>query len=137
MPTRSPQARGAATGIRSPQHWLCWQLGITAGESQSTDVALQQARDALFHLHNEASEPESDVKVTGWRVSWADALTEIARRSLDGDESPSRRERFRVNLFLNLDSDIRADWEDRSAVPDFLIDKITCDRMRRLPHRDP
>ena len=109
--------------------WLNGRFELDPESGRIVDQALQQARDVLFHQHNEATDPEADVKVTGRRVSWADALTEIARRSLDGDESPARRERFRVNLFLNLDldPDVAADWEDRSAVPDFLADKLTCD----------
>ena len=81
----------------------------------------------LFHQHNEATDPEADVKVSGRRVTWADALTELARRSLDGDESPTRRERFRINLFIHPDSNGGAEWVDRSAVPDYLVDKLTCD----------
>jgi len=107
--------------------WLTGRFELDPESGRIVDQALRQARDMLFHQHNEATDTEADVKVTGRRVTWADALTEVARRSLDGDESPARRERFRINLFMHPEPNGGAEWEDRSAVPDCLLDKLTCD----------
>ena len=62
---------------------------LDADHGRIVDAALTEARDALFH----PGQP---------KVSWADALVEIARRSLDGAPE-QRRERFRVNWFIDPD----------------------------------
>ena len=46
------------------------------------------------------------------RVSWADALVEIAQRSLDGARRCERRERFRVNWFIDPTDPVPARWAD-------------------------
>lgn len=86
---------------------------LDADHGRIVDAALSEARDALFH--------------TGQRdVSWADALVEIAQRSLDGTTMP-RRERFRANWFLDPTSPIPATWIDGTAVPAWLRDQLLCD----------
>ena len=77
------------------------------------DAALTEARDALF----QAGQP---------KVSWADALVEMAQRSLDG-ASLRRRERFRVNWFIDPTDPIPARFTDGLAVPDWLRDLLLCD----------
>jgi HNH endonuclease len=77
------------------------------------DAALTEARDALFH----GGQPD---------VTWADALVEMAQRSLDGT-SLQRRERFRVNWFIDPTDPIPATWADGVAVPDWLRDQLLCD----------
>jgi hypothetical protein len=77
------------------------------------DAALTEARDALFH----AGQPN---------VSWADALVEIAQRSLEGAPE-QRRERFRVNWFIDLTDPIPARFTDGLAVPTWLRDMLLCD----------
>ena len=77
------------------------------------DSALQEARDALFH----AGHPD---------VGWADALVEMAHRSLDG-EPTQRRERFRANWFIDPTDPVPARWADGLAVPQWLIDMLGCD----------
>ena len=59
-------------------------------------------------------------------VSWADALVEIAHRSLDGAPA-QRRERFRVNWFIDPTDPIPARFTDGLAVPDWLRDQLLCD----------
>ena len=49
-------------------------------------------------------------------VSWADALVEMAQRSLDGAPT-GRRERFRVNWFIDPADPIPARFTDGLAVP--------------------
>jgi HNH endonuclease len=77
------------------------------------DAALTEARDALFHAG------QAD-------VSWADALVEVARRSLDG-APVGRRERFQANCFIDPADPIPARWADGLAVPDWLRDLLLCD----------
>jgi Domain of unknown function (DUF222)/HNH endonuclease len=77
------------------------------------DAALGEARDALFQRG------QTD-------VSWADAFVEMAQRSMD-TASPERRERFRVNWFLDPGADIPATWSDRIAIPDWLREHLLCD----------
>lgn len=107
--------------------WLNGRFALDPESGRIVDQALRHARDLLFHQRNQAVDADTDIKVTGRRVSWADALVEVAHRFLDSDDSPARRERFRINLFMNPASDIAAEWADRSAVPDCLADKLTCD----------
>jgi hypothetical protein len=77
------------------------------------DAALSEARDALFHAGQA-------------HVGWADALVEMAHRSLDGAPL-ARRERFRVNWFLDPTEPIPARWTDGIAVPDWLRAMLSCD----------
>ncbi len=78
------------------------------------EKALEEARDALFQGG------QSD-------VNWTDALLEIANRSLDAVVSPSRRNRFRINL--NLQTDGRATDGAGFSLPDAIRRYIGCDGM--------
>ena len=91
------------------------------------DAALRHARDLLFHERDDAVDTVTSRRVNGSWVSWADALVAMAQRSVDSDESPSRRERFRINLFLDPTVKPQAEWSDHIAVPHALLDKLTCD----------
>jgi uncharacterized protein DUF222/HNH endonuclease len=77
------------------------------------DGALNEARDRLFR--------DGDRNVT-----WADALVDIAERSLDA-QPLQRRERFRINLFLDPEHSPTATWTNGVAVPDVLAKLLTCD----------
>jgi Domain of unknown function (DUF222)/HNH endonuclease len=77
------------------------------------DAALTEARDALFQAG------QAD-------VGWADAMVEMAQRSLDAASLP-RRERFRANWFIDPTDPIPARWTDGLAVPDWLRDMLLCD----------
>ena len=76
--------------------------------------ALEEARDALFH------NGQAD-------VNWVDALLEIANRSLDAIASPTRRNRFRINMNLNTHG--RATDAAGYHLPDAIRRYITCDGM--------
>jgi hypothetical protein len=77
------------------------------------DSALTEARDALFQAG------QTD-------VSWADALVEMAQRSMDG-ACADRRERFRANWFIDPADPVPARWTDGLALPDWLRDQLLCD----------
>ena len=78
---------------------------LDADHGRLVDAALSGARDALFRAGQT-------------KVSWADALVEMAQRSLDGGAADERRERFRVNWFVDPADPIPARWSDGLAVPD-------------------
>jgi hypothetical protein len=77
------------------------------------DAALSEARDALFHAGQTT-------------VSWADALVEVAQRSLDATPV-ERRERFRAYWFIDPTDPIPARWIDGLPVPTWLQHLLTCD----------
>jgi HNH endonuclease len=77
------------------------------------DAALTEARDALF----QAGQP---------RVSWAQALLEMAQRSMDAAPA-DRRERFRSYWFMDPTDPIPARWIDGLAVPAWLREMLSCD----------
>ena len=60
------------------------------------------------------------------RVSWSDALVEMANRSLDAAVAP-RRDRFRANWFIDPADPVPARWADGLAVPQWLVDLLSCD----------
>ena len=67
------------------------------------ESALTEARDALFQAGQT-------------NVSWAEAMVEMARRSMDA--APTlRQERFRANWFIDPADPIPARWSDGLAVP--------------------
>ena len=77
------------------------------------DAALSECRDALFHA--------------GQRdVSWSDALVELAERSIDHQTAP-RRDKFRVNWFVDPTDPVPARWTDGIAIPDWLREHLLCD----------
>jgi HNH endonuclease len=86
---------------------------LDADHGRIVDAALSEARDALF----QAGEVN---------VSWADALVEIAERSIDA-ASPPRRERFRAYWFVDPTDPIPARWIDGLPVPAWLRELLTCD----------
>jgi hypothetical protein len=77
------------------------------------DAAVSEARDALFHAGRT-------------KVTWADALVEMAQRSLDATPA-ERRERFRAYWFVDPTDPIPARWIDGLPVPAWLQDLLTCD----------
>ncbi len=87
---------------------------LDADHGRIVDAALAEARDALFQAGQT-------------KVAWAEALVEMARRSLDGAASDERRERFRANWFINPTDPVPARWADGLAVPDWLRDLLGCD----------
>ena len=87
---------------------------LDADHGRIVDAALSEARDALFRAgHGD--------------VSWVDAVVEIAQRSLDGVAGVGRRERFRVNWFIDPTDPVPARWGDGLPVPGWLQAMLSCD----------
>ena len=80
---------------------------------REVEAALREARDALFQSGQS-------------KVTWADALVEMARRSMDAAPL-ARRERFRVNWFVDPADPVPARWADGLAVPHWLVEMLSCD----------
>ncbi len=87
---------------------------LDADHGRVVDAALREARDALFAAGQT-------------NVTWAEALVEMAQRSLDGVAGDERRDRFRVNWFVDPTDPVPARWPDGLAVPNWLRDMLTCD----------
>lgn len=82
-------------------------------------AALDEVRDAVFRRDG-----DPDGRVT---VSNLDALLEVAQRSLDAVESPSRRDRHRINLHLHADG-VATD-ACGVPLPDSIRRHLTCDGL--------
>jgi Domain of unknown function (DUF222) len=110
-----------ATGDDGRWH-LHADLDLDLGELVA--AALDEARDALFHQHDSAHAGSVHAGSVGM-VSDVDGLMELVRRSLDAAPSVERRSRYRVNLYLNIDSTLST---DRGVVlPESIARYLTCD----------
>ena len=87
---------------------------LDADAGMIVQAALDEARDRLFQRGD-------------FGAGLAEALVEMAQASLDSVADPSRRSRFRVNLFINTDSDAR-NMADATGwnVPDAIRRYLTC-----------
>jgi len=81
--------------------------------------ALDESRDALFQRDRGRGDDSVFRPITD-----TDALVEIAQRSLDTITEPSRRNRFRINLQLDVDATVHTDHHDR--LPDSISRLLTC-----------
>ncbi len=96
-------------------------VGAPADQGAVIDQALREARDALFH----AGHPD---------VTWLDALVEICNRSLDTVTSASRRDRYRIYVHLDTDSDggpANAWLNNGPQLPTSLRDLLCCNAVIR------
>jgi len=91
-----------------------WWLSASLDDHRGRLVgqALTEARDRLFR------DGRTD-------VTWADALVDIAERSLT-QLPDQRRELYRLNLFLDTTAGT-AGWTDRTVLPDSIARHLTCD----------
>ena len=87
---------------------------LDADTGMIVQTALDEARDRLFQRGD-------------YGAGLAEALVEMAQSSLDSIADPARRSRFRVNLFINTDSDAR-NMADATGwnVPDAIRRYLTC-----------
>ncbi|MGH9132493.1 MAG: DUF222 domain-containing protein [Ilumatobacteraceae bacterium] len=93
-----------------------WQIRgeLDLDHGAIVDLALREAQDALFQRE-------------GCRITRADALVEIANRSLDTVTDPARRDRYRLHIHVDSDGDA-VDGMGR-RVPAWLRDLICCDTI--------
>jgi hypothetical protein len=85
---------------------------LSAEIGAHVEQALREARDHAFHQSG------------GDRVTWVDALTTIADRSLATTDSSSRRDRYRVYLHV----DTEGGWlQQGPALPPAVVEQIICD----------
>ena len=117
-----PERPAATDPTDSVSHWtgddgrFHLNADLSADQGHIVDAALRAARDRLRKEN------------PGARITWVDALLDIAERSL-GAEAPARRERFRVNLFLDPAAPVPATWPDGTTLPDLIRDHLTCDGL--------
>ena len=95
------------------------RISLDGDHGRVVDAALHAARDRLFRDGPTA-------------VTWVDALLDVAHRSLDAEE-PARRERFRVNVFIDPTADLTATWIDGTPLPG---SAPTTGHVRRPDHPD-
>ena len=88
---------------------------LSADHGRIVDAALRAA-DRLRH------------DAPGLRITWIDASLDVAERSI-GAETPARRERFRINLFLDPTAPVPATWPDGTTLPDLIRNHLTCDGL--------
>ena len=86
---------------------------LDADDGAIVDAALREAHDRLFH----DGEPD---------VTWADALVDVAQRSLGAVESPPRREAFRAVFHVHTDTG-QACTHAGPVVPASLRRQLLCD----------
>ncbi len=106
--------------VEPDQGWFGWdddgrfRLFVNTGPDAGLiiETALRESHDSLF----DSGHPD---------VTTVDAVVEMANRSLDTVESPARRNRYRVNLFID-DTDHAQDGRGR-PLPDTVADRICCD----------
>ena len=110
--------------------WLTGGFQLDPDHAQVFKSAIEQCREALYQAHNTDPAADAAVENTVARkpiVRWVDALVELAERSLDAETSEVRRDRYRVNVYLDADRDWHTHWGDRGHVPTWLAKLVTCD----------
>jgi len=98
--------------------WLHADLDADLGAQ--IEASLHEARDSLFRELNDGADGDPAVLVDD-----ADALLVVAERSLDATPSPARRDRFRVNLFMDLAGTLVT--TEHVTIPESIARLITCD----------
>ena len=115
-PEPKPAAANESVTMGQNRHgqWEC-KLRLDVDRGAVFEAALAAMRDELFRDGN-------------GDVTWADAAVELANRGLDS-AAPARRERFRINLFIDFDTDGQptTTWSDGAHVPDTIRDLLGCD----------
>jgi hypothetical protein len=115
-------------GTRDDGRWhLYADLDLDLGAL--VEAALDEARDALFRRHarldDAVSSDPSTTSAAAPKVSDVDGLMELVGRSLDSVSTVSRRNRYRVNLYLDTDGAL---FTDRDVViPESIAQLLTCD----------
>jgi len=117
----TPDAPSTAEPVVSESAVSMWADGDGVGQVRATlapddyrvfETAMRETRDALFQAGNP-------------QAGWPEALIEICHRSLDTVADGSRRDRYRINLYL--DTDGTATFADNWRLPDSIRDLLLCD----------
>ena len=92
-----------------------WRLHgwLDADHGTLIDAALSEARDRMFGDGNHD-------------VTWVESLVDVAERSIDAAPT-ERRERFRINLFLDPANSAAVTWINGIAMPEAVASLYTCD----------
>ena len=98
--------------------WLHADLDADLGAQ--VERALAETRDQLFRELNHGNDSLSLIP-----VSDVDAFVAIAQTAADVVERPDRRDRFRVNLFMDPNGDLLT--TEHVALPDSISRLLTCD----------
>ena len=109
-----------------------WRLSanLNIDDGRIVEAALTERRDALFAMQHgagdgEHEQPDQDVS-NEHVVTWADALVDVAERSLGAVESRPRRDRYRTWLHIDVTSGT-ATTTDGWRIPMALTEHLTCD----------
>jgi len=92
---------------------------LDAASGSIIENALTEARDGLFQ------NGQAD-------VDWADALLDVAERSLDTVETPARRSRFRVHIHQETGGTVTN--ATGCGIADAVADYMTCDSLQSEVH---
>ena len=111
-PPPGEQPADAVSGWFSDDGRYHLRADLAADRGRVVDAALAAARDRLRRDHA--------------RPHWVDALVDVCERSLDAEDRP-RRERFRVNMYLDPTATVAARWPDGTPVPAAIREHLTCD----------
>ena len=107
-----------------------WRLSANLNplDGKRVEAALTERRDALFAEAADSEDADGDTDGTedAQRVTWADALVDVAERSLDQVESRTRRDRFRTWVHIDVGTGA-ATTTDGWQIPMVLADEIGCD----------
>jgi Domain of unknown function (DUF222)/HNH endonuclease len=108
---REPDDR-VSFGVRDGRWKLRGSLSLDLG--RQVEAALTESKDRLFDAGDH-------------QASWADALVDIAERSLDAVPSRERRDRYRT--WWHLDANGNMTTTDGWRIPESIARLLTCDGM--------
>jgi hypothetical protein len=117
----APTAKPPETPAESVSTWtdddgrVHGRFALDADHGAIFNSALAAARDRLFRDGCTA-------------VTWVEALLDVCQRSLDSEDA-ARRERFRINVFLDPTKPLAASWQDGFSVPDAIRRHLDCDGL--------
>ena len=101
--------------------WLHADLDADLGAL--VEASFHEARDALFRELIDGADKADDGPAV--LVNDVDALVAVAERSLGATASPARRDRFRVNLFMDLAGTLLT--TEHITIPESIARLVTCD----------
>ena len=113
-------------GIGADGRWYLY-ASLDPDLGAVVETALNEARDAL-HTERNGGDGGNDASGSGnvYRpVSDADGFVELAHRSLDAVLGTSRRNRYRINMYLDIDGGLTDDHG--TVLPPSIAELLTCD----------